>query len=85
MVPEPTKIEYPTPLDFPAPALQAYSRETVIAEKLEANARTDQRPISAATRVVWTRHVFCDRLTPTALKKCSVARHAQVEKGFPLE
>ena len=36
VVPEPTTIEYPTLLDFPAPVLQAYPRETVIAEKLEA-------------------------------------------------
>src|SRR5580658_3929869 len=36
VVPGPTKIEYPTLLDFPAPSLQAYPRETVIAEKLEA-------------------------------------------------
>jgi predicted nucleotidyltransferase component of viral defense system len=36
MVPGPIEVEYPTLLDFPAPILQAYSRETVIAEKLEA-------------------------------------------------
>ena len=36
VVPGPTKIEYPTLLNFPAPVLQAYPRETVIAEKLEA-------------------------------------------------
>jgi predicted nucleotidyltransferase component of viral defense system len=36
MVPGPTQVEYPTLLDFPAPVLQAYPRETVIAEKLEA-------------------------------------------------
>jgi hypothetical protein len=36
MVPGPTELTYPTLLDFPAPVLQAYSRETVIAEKLEA-------------------------------------------------
>ena len=36
MVPGPTRVEYPTLLDFPAPVLQAYPRETVIAEKLEA-------------------------------------------------
>jgi predicted nucleotidyltransferase component of viral defense system len=36
VVPGPTKVEYPTLLDFPAPVLQAYPRETVIAEKLEA-------------------------------------------------
>jgi hypothetical protein len=36
VVPGPTKIEYPTLLDFPAPVLQAYPREAVIAEKLEA-------------------------------------------------
>lgn len=36
IVPEPTEVVYPTLLDFPAPILQAYPRETVIAEKLEA-------------------------------------------------
>ena len=36
MVPGPTEIEYPTLLDYPAPMLQAYPRETVIAEKFEA-------------------------------------------------
>lgn len=30
------EIEYPTLLEFPAPLLQAYPKETVIAEKLEA-------------------------------------------------
>ena len=32
----PIKVEYPTLLDFPAPVLNAYPRETVVAEKLEA-------------------------------------------------
>jgi hypothetical protein len=36
VVPEPTQVEYPTLLDFPAPALLAYPKETVVAEKLEA-------------------------------------------------
>jgi len=36
ITPGPTEIEYPTLLKFPAPVLQAYPRETVIAEKLEA-------------------------------------------------
>ena len=36
ITPEPTEIEYPTLLTFPAPVLRAYPRETVIAEKLEA-------------------------------------------------
>ena len=36
IVPGPTEVEYPTLLDFAAPVLQAYPRETVIAEKLEA-------------------------------------------------
>lgn len=34
--PAATRIEYPTLLEFPAPLLQAYPKETVIAEKLEA-------------------------------------------------
>jgi hypothetical protein len=36
ITPGPTEIEYPTILDFPAPILRAYPRETVVAEKLEA-------------------------------------------------
>ena len=36
VLPGPTMVEYPTLLDFPPPVLQAYPRETVIAEKLEA-------------------------------------------------
>ncbi len=36
VVPGPTTVEYPTLLDFPAPVLQAYPRETFVAEKLEA-------------------------------------------------
>ncbi len=36
IVPAPSELEYPTLLDFPAPLLQAYPRETVVAEKLEA-------------------------------------------------
>ena len=36
ITPGAVEIEYPTLLRFPAPVLQAYPRETVIAEKLEA-------------------------------------------------
>jgi predicted nucleotidyltransferase component of viral defense system len=36
IVPGPTQLSYPTLLEFPAPVLLAYSKETVIAEKLEA-------------------------------------------------
>jgi predicted nucleotidyltransferase component of viral defense system len=36
ITPEPTVIEYPSLLDFPAPVLRAYPKETVVAEKLEA-------------------------------------------------
>ena len=36
ITPEPTEIEYPTLLNFPAPILRAYPKETVVAEKLEA-------------------------------------------------
>ncbi len=36
ITPAALRIEYPTLLDFPAPILHAYPRETVIAEKLEA-------------------------------------------------
>lgn len=36
IVPRPIEIEYPAMLEFPAPVLMAYPRETVVAEKLEA-------------------------------------------------
>jgi predicted nucleotidyltransferase component of viral defense system len=36
ITPEPAEIEYPTLLNFPAPVLRAYPKETVVAEKLEA-------------------------------------------------
>jgi hypothetical protein len=36
VTPGPTEVAYPTMLDFPAPVLRAYPKETVIAEKLEA-------------------------------------------------
>jgi hypothetical protein len=36
ITPEATVVEFPPLLDFPAPRLRAYPRETVVAEKLEA-------------------------------------------------
>ena len=36
ITPAPIEVEYPTMLDFPAPKLRAYPRETVVAEKFEA-------------------------------------------------
>jgi predicted nucleotidyltransferase component of viral defense system len=36
IVPAPTQVVYPTLLEFPAPVLLAYRKETVVAEKLEA-------------------------------------------------
>jgi hypothetical protein len=36
VVPQPEILDYPTLLDFPAPRLRAYRRETAIAEKLQA-------------------------------------------------
>ena len=36
MTPGPETLTYPTILDFPAPTLSGYSRETVVAEKLQA-------------------------------------------------
>lgn len=36
VTPAPVEISYPTILDFPAPVLRAYNRETAIAEKFEA-------------------------------------------------
>jgi hypothetical protein len=36
MTPGPEQLIYPTILDFPAPTLSGYSRETVVAEKLQA-------------------------------------------------
>lgn len=36
VTPQASLLEYPALLDFPAPRLRAYPRETVVAEKLEA-------------------------------------------------
>ena len=36
ITPEATMVDFPALLDFPAPRLRAYPRETVVAEKLEA-------------------------------------------------
>ncbi len=36
VIPSPTELTYPTMLDFPAPVLRAYQRETVVAEKFHA-------------------------------------------------
>jgi len=36
ITPEDTVVDFPSLLDFPAPRLRAYPRETVVAEKLEA-------------------------------------------------
>jgi hypothetical protein len=36
VVPEPEEINFPTLLDFPAPHLKSYTRESMVAEKFEA-------------------------------------------------
>jgi hypothetical protein len=36
VMPKPIAVEYPTLLEFPAPTVSAYSRETVVAEKFQA-------------------------------------------------
>lgn len=36
ITPEPVEVDYPTLLDFPAPILRGYPRETVVSEKIEA-------------------------------------------------
>jgi predicted nucleotidyltransferase component of viral defense system len=36
VVPKPEEIDFPTLLDFPAPHLRSYTRESVVAEKFEA-------------------------------------------------
>lgn len=36
IVPGPEEIEFPTLLDFPAPHLQSYTRQSMVAEKFEA-------------------------------------------------
>lgn len=36
VTPKPTAVQFPTMLDFPAPFLPAYPRETVVAEKFQA-------------------------------------------------
>ena len=42
VIPEPISFEYPVLLDFPAPTLRGYTRETVVAEKYHALVSLDQ-------------------------------------------
>ncbi len=42
ITPDAVKVDFPPLLDFPAPRLRAYPRETVVAEKLEAMVKLDQ-------------------------------------------
>ncbi|NNL85015.1 MAG: nucleotidyl transferase AbiEii/AbiGii toxin family protein, partial [Myxococcales bacterium] len=42
ITPEAVAVDFPTLLDFPAPKLRAYPRETVVAEKLEAMVKLGQ-------------------------------------------
>ncbi len=42
IVPAPTMVDYPVILELPAPRLQAYSRETMVAEKFEAMVKLGQ-------------------------------------------
>jgi predicted nucleotidyltransferase component of viral defense system len=42
ITPEAVLVDFPTLLDFPAPKLRAYPRETVVAEKLEAMVKLGQ-------------------------------------------
>ena len=68
VVPGPTKIEYPTLLDFPAPVLQAYPRETVIAEKLEAMTKLG---LATSSRRVWRSKPEASRLRTRRLSRYS--------------
>ena len=43
IVPDPVEVEYPTLLDMPAPKIQAYPQETVVAEKFQAMASLGER------------------------------------------
>ena len=42
ITPDAANVDFPPLLDFPAPKLRAYPRETVVAEKLEAMAKLGQ-------------------------------------------
>ena len=47
-LPGPAEIAYPTLLDFPAPRLKGYPRETAIAEQFEALPPASRRPSAAS-------------------------------------
>ena len=63
IVPGPTEIEYPTLLDFPAPRLMAYPRETVVAEKLEALTQLGLLNSRMKDFSTWRSWPGCTRLT----------------------
>lgn len=78
-------IDYPVLLDFPAPALRTYARETVVAEKFQAMVSLGR----ANTRMkdfydIWIlsrSHVF----EPDRLSRALVATFARRETAIPID
>ncbi len=87
VTPGPTEIDYPTLLDDPAPHLQAYPRETVVAEKLEAIATlglTNSRMKDFYDLCMIARHFDFDRPTlAQAIAATFKRRGTDIAAEFP--
>jgi predicted nucleotidyltransferase component of viral defense system len=85
VTPGPEKLSYPTILDFPAPVLFGYSRETVMAEKLQA--LTQLRMLNSRMKDyfdLWllSRHPELNKATlRIAIQRTFKNRNMEIEEG----
>ncbi len=88
ITPGPVKLEYPTLLDFPAPKLQAYPRETMVAEKFHALVRlglTNSRMKDFNDLWTLARHFpFDGRLLARALEATFRRQKTEIPAADPL-
>lgn len=88
VTPEPIATEYPALLDFPAPELKTYPKETVIAEKFEAMVRlgmTNSRMKDFYD--VWLlseENEFDGQLLATAITRTFKRRKTPLPEGTPI-
>ncbi|MFQ5922651.1 MAG: nucleotidyl transferase AbiEii/AbiGii toxin family protein [Anaerolineales bacterium] len=87
IVPEPEPIDYPTILDLPAPQLNAYRPETIVAEKLEAIVQLGE--VNTRMKDFYDLHKIAasleidGRTLVEAIKTTFGARHTDVPRETP--
>ncbi|MBX7237317.1 MAG: nucleotidyl transferase AbiEii/AbiGii toxin family protein [Caldilineales bacterium] len=88
ITPSALRVRYPTLLDMPAPELQGYPPETVVAEKVEAMIVLDQ--INSRMKdfydiwLIAQRFEFEGRLLQQAIQTTFHRRHTELPRGVPV-